>query len=40
MSTPAEPTPAEVAVAKALADAKAAEEFAIKQILEATGNQP
>jgi hypothetical protein len=40
MSTPTEPTPAEVAQAKALADAKAAEEFAIKQILDLTGNQP
>ena len=40
MSTPAEPTPAEIAQAKALADAQAAEEFAIKQILDLTGNQP
>ena len=40
MSTPNEPTPAELAEAQALADAQAAEESVIKQILEATGNQP
>jgi hypothetical protein len=40
MSTPIEPTPAELAEAEALADAQAAEQFAIKQILDATGNQP